>query len=489
MAGSLKEKTAKGVSWGFIDNILSSGITAAATIVLARILSDSDFGIIGMTSIFLTLSTSLVDSGFHGALVRKKEVTEKDKSTVFFFNLFVSLLMYGVLYLTAPYIASFFKVELLSPIIRILGLSLIINALSIVQKVILVRRMDFRTQAIVSSAASIVSGGLAILAAVLGYGVWSLVIMQLSKFTVSTLMLWILSKWYPAFSFSLSSFKEMFSFGGRLLVTSLISTLWNEMYSFIIGKMYSASLLGQFSRADKVKNMVTSNIGTVMQKVSYPVLASIQDERERQKQVFRKIIKTTMLLAFTAVFGMWAISESFVVTVFGDKWLPSVVYLKIMCLSGIFLPLMVCCANVINADGRSDITLFLEILKTVFALVPVGFGIFFSIEALLWSMVAVYAMLYIIHAVFVSRILHYTLWEQFIDLLPAFLVSVLMAGCVNIFNYMEISYLPRLIIQLATGGAIVLLAYEIIFPNDEYKDIRNEILNNLHKLWKKKESR
>ena len=483
MAVSLKEKTAKGVSWGFIENILSSGISAAATIVLARILTDTDFGIIGMTSIFLTLSTSLVDSGFHGALVRKKEVTEKDKSTVFLFNLGVSMLMYGVLYFTAPYIAGFFEVELLSPIIRILGLSLIINALSIVQKVILVRRMDFRTQAIVSSAASIVSGGLAILAAVLGYGVWSLVVMQLSKFAVSTLMLWLFSKWHPTLCFSVSSFKEMFSFGGRLLLTSIISTLWNEMYSIIIGKMYSASVLGQYSRADKVKNMVTSNIGTVMQKVSYPVLASVQDERERQKLVFRKVIRTTMLLSFTAVFGLWAVSESFIVTVFGEKWLQSVPYLQIMCLSGIFMPLMVCCANVINADGRSDITLLLEILKTVFALVPVCFGIFFSIEAMLWSMVAVYALLYVIHALFVSKIMRYTLAEQLSDLCPSFLVSVVMAVLVYLFNYVEMPYFLRLLVQLVAGLAIVLLAYEVFFTNEEYKDIRNEILK---KIWKKK---
>lgn len=486
MGESLKEKTAKGVSWGFIDNILSSGITAAATIVLARLLTDTDFGIIGMTSIFLTLSTSLVDSGFHGALVRKKEATEEDKNTVFYFNLILSLVLYAILYFSAPYIARFFAVDILVKVIRILGISLIINALSIVNKVILVRKMDFRTQAVISSISSVISGILAIGAAVAGYGLWSLVVMQLSKLAVYMVMLWCFTRWKPGLVFSVASFREMFSFGSRLLLTSIISTLWNEMYSFIIGKMYSASVLGQFSRADKIKNMVTSNVSTVMQKVSYPVLASIQDERERQKQVYRKILKTTMLISFTAVFGVWAIAESFTVTVFGPQWLPSVAYLKIICLSGVFLPLMMCSANVINADGRSDLTLILEIVKTVMAVMPVIFGIFVSIEALLWSMVAVYAFLYAVHGIFVSRILGYGLSSQICDILPTFTVAAIMAFTVNLWNFVGMDHWLRLLLQLGTGFAVVVIVYETLYRNEEYTDIRNEFLKYIRKLYGKK---
>lgn len=486
MGGSLRDKTAKGISWGFIDNILSSGITAAATIVLARLLTDRDFGIIGMTSIFITLSTSLVDSGFHGALVRKKEATEADKNTVFYFNLVLSLLLYSVLFAAAPHIASFFGVEILAKVIRILGFSLIINALSIVHKVILVRKMDFRTQAVISTVSSVVSGVLAIVAAAAGYGLWSLVAMQLSKLFVYMFMLWFFTKWRPALLFSVSSFREMFSFGGRLLVTSIISTLWNEMYSFIIGKIYSASMLGQFSRADKVKNMVTSNVSMVMQRVSYPVLASIQDESERQKQVYRKILKTTMLISFTAVFGIWAVAEPFTVTVFGSQWLPSVEYLRILCLSGIFLPLMICSANVINADGRSDLTLVLEIIKTLMAVIPVVFGIFFSIEALLWSMVGVYAILYVIHGLFVSKILGYGLFEQIKDIFPSFVVAVVMAFTVNLFNYAEMQYWLRLLLQVFTGCVTVVVIYEFIYRNEEYADIRNELLKNISGYGRKR---
>lgn len=476
MSENLKSKTAKGIGWGFTDNVLSSGITALANIFLARILSPEDFGIIAMTTIFMTLSTSLVDSGFTGALTRKKDAVKADFDTVFHFNLGVSVILYFVLYFSAPAISVFFSQEILTPVIRILGLSLIINALGIVQRIILVRRIDFRTQAIISFISSITAGVAAIATALLGYGVWSLVILQILKLAVNSALLWVFSSWHPGLQFSSKSFREMFSFGGRLLVTSIVSTLWSEMYSLIIGRMYTSSVLGQYSRADKVKGMVTSNVSMVMQKVSYPVLASIQDEGERQVKVYRKVLKTTVLISFTAVFGLWAVAGPFTLTLFGEKWLPSVHYLKILCFSGVFLPLMICSANVINADGRSDITLLLEILKTVLGLVPVVFGIFFDIDALLWSMVAVSALLYLVHAYFVSRVIRYSVGRQLLDILPIFLISVFMALAVNLMNSLCIHYVLLLFLQIAAGGAITVLIYEFVYRSEEYRDIRNEII-------------
>ena len=458
MSENLKAKTAKGVGWGFAENILGSGILAVANIVLARILSPSDF------------------------LTRKKEVSNADLNTVFYFNLLVSVLLYAVLYLCAPAISRFFSQDILIPVIRILSLSLVINALGIVQKVLFVRRLDFRTQAWISLSASITSGVLSIVAAVAGYGVWSLVVLQLSRLAVNSLLLWTVSGWHPGLGFSMKSFREMFSFGGRLLITSIVSTLWSEMYSFIIGKLYAPSVLGQFSRAEKVKGMVTSNVSMVMQRVSYPVLASIQDERQRQCHVYRKILKTTVLISFTAVLGLWAVAGPFMITVFGDQWLPAVEYLRILCFSGLFLPLMICSANVINADGRSDITLLLEIIKTLMALIPVGFGIFFGIEALLWSMTGTYAVLYLIHAVYVSRIISYSVLSQLRDILPVFIVSALMAFCVNLLNMLELRPWILLIIQVVSGAGMIVFIYELIYKNEEYRDIRNELIKQFRRI-------
>ncbi len=484
MADDLKTKTAKGVGWGFADNILGLGITAAANIILARILSPADFGIIGMTAIFMTLSTSLVDSGFTGALTRKKDAVKADFDTVFYFNLAVSCLLYAVLFFCSPFIARFFREPILIPVIRILGISLIINAFGIVQKIILVRRIDFRTQAWISLVSSFAAAVAAVAMAFYGFGVWSLVVLQVGKLAVNTILLWSVSKWHPGLCFSRKSFRDMFSFGGRLLITSIISTIWSEMYSFIIGKMYSSSVLGQYSRADKVKNMVTSNVSSVMQKVSYPVLASIQNEGERQINVYRKVLKTTVLISFTAVFGVWAVAGPFILTVFGDQWLPAVGYLRIMCFSGLFLPLMMCSANVINADGRSDITLVLEILKTVMGLIPVVFGIIFSVEALLWSMVGVSFILFVVHAAYVSKVIHYSVGRQLADILPTLCVSIVMALIVNAMNMLAIPQWLLLLLQICAGGTIVVLAYEFVYKSTEYRDIKNELFRLIRKIGK-----
>ena len=484
MADDLKTKTAKGVGWGFADNILGLGITAAANIILARILSPADFGIIGMTAIFMTLSTSLVDSGFTGALTRKKDAVKADFDTVFYFNLAVSCLLYAVLFFCSPFIARFFREPILVPVIRILGISLVINAFGIVQKIILVRRIDFRTQAWISLVSSFAAAVAAVAMAFYGFGVWSLVVLQVGKLAVNTILLWSVSKWHPGLCFSRKSFRDMFSFGGRLLITSIISTIWSEMYSFIIGKMYSSSVLGQYSRADKVKNMVTSNVSSVMQKVSYPVLASIQDEGERQINVYRKVLKTTVLISFTAVFGVWAVAGPFILTVFGDQWLPAVGYLRIMCFSGLFLPLMMCSANVINADGRSDITLVLEILKTVMGLIPVVFGIIFSVEALLWSMVGVSFILFVVHAAYVSKVIHYSVGRQLADILPTLCVSIVMALIVNAMNMLAIPQWLLLLLQICAGGTIVVLAYEFVYKSTEYRDIKNELFRLIRKIGK-----
>ena len=484
MSENLKAKTAKGVGWGFADNILGLGITAAANIILARILSPADFGIIGMTAIFMTLSTSLVDSGFTGALTRKKDAVKADFDTVFYFNLAVSCLLYAVLFFCSPFIARFFKEPILVPVIRILGISLVINAFGIVQKIILVRRIDFRTQAWISLVSSFAAAVAAVVMAFYGFGVWSLVVLQVGKLAVNTILLWSVSKWHPGLCFSRKSFRDMFSFGGRLLITSIISTIWSEMYSFIIGKMYSSSVLGQYSRADKVKNMVTSNVSSVMQKVSYPVLASIQDEGERQINVYRKVLKTTVLISFTAVFGVWAVAGPFILTFFGDQWLPAVGYLRIMCFSGLFLPLMMCSANVINADGRSDITLVLEILKTVMGLIPVVFGIIFSVEALLWSMVGVSFILFVVHAAYVSKVIHYSVGRQLADILPTLCVSIVMALIVNAMNMLAIPQWLLLLLQICAGGTIVVLAYEFVYKSTEYRDIKNELFRLIRKIGK-----
>lgn len=482
MESNLREKTAKGVGWGFIESFAGTGIIALVNIVLARLLSPADFGIIGMTTIFITLSTSLVDSGFTGALTRKKSVSKDDLNSVFYFNLLISTLLYFILFFSAPAIAGFFREPLLVPVIRFLSLSLFVTALSIVQKITLVRKLDFKTQALASTISSLISGIISIILAVKGYGLWSLVALQLSRLTFQTVALWIFSGWIPSLSFSWRSFRESFSFGSKLLLTSVISVIWTEIYSIIIGKIYNSSTLGQYNRAEKFKNLVTSNVSIVMQKVSYPVLSSIMDQSERQTRAYRKVVKTTVLISFTAVMGLAAVSEAFILTLVGDQWIPAIGYLRILAFSGLFIPLQICSANIINANGRSDLTLRLEIIKTVLAVIPVMAGIWISVEALLYAITGVSVIVYLFHAYYVTKVLSYSVKEQFRDILPTLAISLLMAAIVFALSYLPLPQWLILLIQISAGVSIIIFIYEKIYASEEYLDIKRMFLKSLGKV-------
>lgn len=486
MASDLKNKTIKGVKWGFIDNIMNIGLIAVVNIILSRLLTDSDFGLIGITTVFMSLSTSMVDSGFSGALTRKQFVTEKDFNTVFYFNLFVSFLLYILLFFIAPPISHFFNQPILIPIIRILGLSLIINALGIVQKVILVRKIDFKTQAIISAISSVVSGIVSLYLALKGYGVWSLVVLQIMRFLIATILLWIFSHWMPALSFSYKSFKEMFSFGGKLLLTSIITIISNEIYSLMIGRVYSPGLVGQYSKANKFRDMVTSNVGIVMQRVGYPVLSSIQDESERQIRAYRKILKTTVLISFTGVLGLAAISEALVIVLIGNQWIPTIKFLRILALAGIFVPVITTSGNIINANGRSDITLGLEIVKTALTVIPILLGIFFNMEALLWGIAGISFIMFLLYSIYVSKVINYKVSMQLKDILPIFIVSAVMAAVVFAISFISLPYIVTLLIQLITGFVIIVAIYEFIYKCEEYDEIKAEFLTFLEKIFKRK---
>lgn len=472
---TLKEKTAKGLGWGFIDNFLGAGITAVVSIILARLLSPEEFGLVGMIAIFISLGSSLMDSGFSGALIRKREATDTDLSTVFYTNLLLSILIYLALYTSAPSISRFLNNDSLTLILRVMSVSVIIVAFTQVQKVNFVRKIDFRTQAIISLSASVVSGVVSIWMALAGYGVWSLVAQQISKQMVVSLLLWFFSKWRPSFTFSISSFREMFGFGSRLLACSLISVIWNEIYSLVIGKMYNPIAVGYFTRAEKFKTMVTSNIGQVVQRVGYPVLSSIQDDSERQLRVYRKVVRLTILLTSTLVLGLVGCADAMIEVLIGSKWLPAADFLRVLGISGMFLPLILSSVNVFNANGKSNITLLLEIIKTALAVIPVGLGILFDIQALLWGLVASTVLSYLVHALFVSREISYPFWSQLGDILPFIAISGLMSVAVHFTGLLPIAALPLLLLQIFVGFIIVLISYEFIYKPEEYTELKGEI--------------
>ncbi len=380
---SLKQQTITGITWSFIDNSMTQIITFVVGIILARLLEPREFGLIGMITIFIAIAQSFVDSGFSQALIRKNDCTEQDYSTVFYFNIFVSIIFYIILFFSAGLISSFFNEKQLNNLIKALGLGIIINGFGIVQVAQLTKEIDIKTQTKISTIANIFSGILSIYLAYIGFGVWSLVWRSLSNNFFRILLLWFWHKWRPQIIFSLQSFRELFTFGSKLLASGLLHTIFENLYYIVIGKYFSPEQLGFYTRANSFANLPSSNISTVIQRVSYPVLSRLQDDPVQLKSGMKKLIQITMYITFVLMFLMAAVAKPLIITLIGIKWMQSIPYLQLLCFALVLYPLQSLNLNLLNVKGRSDLFLKLEVIKKI-AIVPIIFiGIFYGIEALI----------------------------------------------------------------------------------------------------------
>ena len=460
MSESLKNKTVKGVGWSFVDNIASSGVTFLVGLILARLLTPEEYGIMAMITVFIAVSNSIVDSGFSNALIRKVRIESIDYNTVFYFNLIVSFILYILLFFASPSISVFFKEPILVKVVRVIGLVLIINALAIIPRTIFVRDVNFKTQTKVSLISSISSGIVGIGMALAGMGVWSLVGQQLSRQLLNTLFLWIYCKWQPILEFSVKSFKELFGFGSKLLLSGLLNTIYQNIYYIIIGRFYSSSQLGQYTRAEQFNMIFSSNLTSVVQRVSYPVLSSIQEEPERLRDAYRKIIKTTMLITFACMLGLAAVAKSLIIILIGDKWIPAIYFLQIICFSGMLYPLHAINLNILQVKGRSDLFLRLEVIKKIIAVVPIVIGIFYGIEYMLWGGVITSFIAYFLNSYYSARLIDYSALDQIKDILPTFLISFVVSFLMWCTSLLDLSVYFLLPIQLILGILLAFFIYE-----------------------------
>lgn len=462
---NLKQKTVSGLIWSFVDSFSTQGITFIIGIILARLLNPKEFGLIGMITIFIAISTSFIDSGFSQALIRKKNCTETDYSTVFFFNLLIGFLFFGTLFITAPIISEFFDEPQLISLIRVLGVVLIIDSLTMIQRTTLTRRIDFKLQTKVSVIANMISGGISITMALQGFGVWSLVAKTISQRGINSLLLWLWNRWRPLWVFSISSFKELFSFGSKLLISGLIDTTYNNIYYLIIGKYFSAVELGYYTRADQFKNLPAQNINSIMSRVTYPVLAQMHDEPLRLKAAYKKMIKTVMFVSFTLMAGMAATAEPLVIALIGEQWRPSIIYLQLLTFIGVMYPLHSLNLNMLNVLGRSDLFLKLEIIKKLIIVPTIIIGIFWGIKIMILGMWVNTVIAYYLNSYYSGKFIDYPLKEQVRDILPSFFLALGM-GIIVFFSGKLIvaSYLVIFILQILIGATITLLFCELLNP-------------------------
>lgn len=481
---NLKSKTISGFKWSFIDTVSKYFLLFFVSIILARLLSPSDYGLIGIVGVFLGFSRVFIDGGFSDALIRKVNCTIEDYSSVFMFNMFLATFFYLLLFFTAPLISIFFKHPQLTNLIRMSSLGLIINASSSVHSVILKKSINFRLLAIISFFSTILSGLVSLIMAYRGYGVWSLVWSGLIQSALSSILLWLLNKSSIKFFFNVKILKEHFNFGLKIMLGSLINSIYNNVYYILIGKIYNPSLLGFYTRADNFQKLFSDNIDIIVRQVTYPVLSNIQDSKDVLKETYRTLIKYTAFVTFIILLGLFVISKCFIILLIGEKWLPSVHYLQILCFVGLLMPLISININVLNVKGRSDLSLKIVLLKVILIIPTLFIGYFYGINVMLISTIFSMCLLYYIVMFFSNLILNYSIKEQLKDIFPTF-ISVFFSYFPSILIGLSNHFSPimTLILQLIIASIMLIFCFEF-FKNKEYLVIKNQVLKIFHSKLK-----
>lgn len=481
---NLKQKTISGFTWSFIESIIGQGITFFVGIILARLLSPQEFGLIGMLTIFIALSQLLTDSGFSHALIRKQNCTQQDYSTVFYFNIVLGISLYILLFIAADTISIFFREPILKPLIRVIGLAIIINSFTIIQNTLLTKQINFKLQAKISVVSFFISGIISIYMAYTGWGVWSLVALTLFKHSINSVLLWFWNKWKPLWCFSKKSFVELFSFSGKLFVTQLIDALYRNLYYVIIGKYFSAAELGYYTRAEQFQSLPSVNLQGIIGRVSYPVLATMQNDTPRLRDTYKKLIRSTMLITFVLMLGMAASAKPMILSLVGEKWEPCIIYLQLLCFVGIFYPLSALNLNILYVKGRSDLALRIEIIKKVLFVPVFVLAVMWGIKVMILSMIILSLISSFINSYWSGRLIGYSFFEQIKDITPSFLIAaamslvVLIEGCI-----IPLPAFPLFIIQLVSGALLTLGLCEILHYKD-YLYMKNIINDNfLHGAW------
>ncbi len=481
---SLKEKTVKGTFWSAADSFLAQGVAFIVGIVLARLLSPEEYGLLGIVTIFTTVMLGVVDSGFSNALIRKKKVTNEDYNTLFIFNLGVSLFLFVILFVCAPWISHFFDRPQLVELVRVMGLILILQALSIVQNTILTKKIDFRTKTKASVTSAVVSGVIGITMAFTGFGVWSLVAQQLSRQLVYSILLWVFNRWWPKLRINIESLKYMWGFGWKLLVSGLLDNIWKEMYQLVVGKFYSPAALGQYTRSRQYAQLFSSNITSIVQRVTYPVLAEIQDNRTRMVSGYRKIIKTTMFVTAILMISMGAVAEPLIYCLIGPQWHEASTYLPLICITMSLYPLQAINLNMLQIQGRSDIFLYLEIIKKILAIGPICLGIFVSIYWMLIGSLITSIIAFFLNSFYTGKKLGYSSWMQLKDVLPSYVLALFVAIPVYFLKFIPLSYWIILLLQIIIGIVVLLTICELR-RHPEYLEVKCIILTYVNKFKRK----
>lgn len=485
-SSNIKQKTQRGMLWNMLERVGVYAIQFSVTIYIARILDPHDFGLIAMLALFTQLSTIFIDSGFSRALIQKKDRTETDFSTIFFFNLAISIVIYIILFVSAPFIADYYSEPSLVPISRILFINFIINAFNIVPMTKLSIAVDFKTRAIITTIATLVSYVAGFVMAITGCGVWTLVFLNLSNTAVTALLLIIKLKWKPQLTFSKTSFLQMFNYGWKLLIASIISSISTKIYFMVIGRKFTAEDVGYYDKGERMPTFLSSTLMSVLQNVSFPIMSEMQNDDERLSHYYRKLIRLCIFCIFPCMIGFALLAEPLTRFLLTEKWLPAVPFVQWFCISYLVMPLGSLNINYLNAKGDSDLTLLIECIKF-----PIGLIILFV--SLQWGVLGIVVgrainsfICFFINAYFPGKMSGYTAWKQLKDMAPTVLATLCMAAAVwPIVHFMPDRYDIITILVAPIAGGIIYFGIAALLKIDEMKDFKEYIVKRLQKIRSK----
>ncbi len=469
MSESLQKKTVKGLAWSLLERLSVQGTQFVVMVIMARILSPRDYGLVGMIAVFTVISQVVVDGGMSQALIRKQERTETDNTTAFTYNMTVGVLIYLILFFCAPLIANFYGEPQLVLMTRLLGLNIVLNACMMVQKALLMAKINFRLLTITAFLSTLLSGIVGIAMAYVGYGVWSIVAQQMLSLLANAMLLWGLSEWHPKKHFSWASFKGLFSFGSNLLISGIISTIYSNLFSILIGKKFTATTLGYYTRALQFTNFPSAQLSSVVQRVTYPVLCQMQDDDKQLRRIYRLIVCTAGFLLFPLMTGLGAVSKPLILLLLKEQWIFVATILPILCLNLMWYPIHVLNLNMLQVKGRSDLYLRVEIIKRVLGLLMIVITLPHGILAMCWGTVAISIIGLVINTYYTGKLIKVGFFVQMRDLLPSFMLSITMAVCV----YFVVNWMPLgNAMKLVTGVIAGILLYCSVAYVLRFKEIR-----------------
>lgn len=448
---NLKQKTKKGLYWSAASNFANQGMRFVFGLILARLLSPDAYGVIGMLTVFLCVVQVFIDCGFSQALIAKQDRTQTDFSTEFYFNIGVGLIGYCLLFISAPFIAEFYNMPLLTSVLRVVGLGVIINSLCVVQSAQFSIRLDFKTPAKIGVSTNLFSGVVGIILAYYGWGVWALVFQQLASGILYGILVWILAKWRPTFEFSKDSFKYLWNYGSKILASSLIQQVYDNLYPLVIGKFFSARQLGLYSRAQGFATLPSSNVSGILGSVTFPILSKINNDTPRLMRIYRQMIKTAAFIVFPLMLGLFAISDPLVKVLLNRQWYDCILILQLLCCALLWQPISAINLSILKVIGRTDILLKLEIIKRIAGIVSIVCSVPFGIIGMCIGYIILYLFCFILNTIYISKTTDTPLFVYFKDIVPPLLASISMGGVVlGIISLIE-SNLISLIVGIIAG--------------------------------------